>query len=1282
MPASKSKRGSRPSTRSHKGSKTRTEQLARAILDQAAEAIVVCDAEGRITQASRAARTLCGEDPVGQPFAAIFPLAPEPGSPPGGILAAALRGQVLQGVGAAFKRKDGCVFNLQVSAGPLRSAANVVMGCTLTLTDMTERQRLLAELEAERNLWRAAVESMPNPVTIADAGGRAIYMNPAYSRMIAREIVPGLNLEAHPNYYQLYKPDGALFDVSELPLQRAALNGEPVSEVEIVQRSPDGAEHSAIWNASPLRDDSGKIIGAVAIGRDVTEQRRAEQALTQAEEELKKRAALIDLSPDAIIVRDLDGTIRFWSRGAEALYGWSQDQALGRRTHDLLYTRFPRAVEEIEAEVMQTGFWQGEIEHMRRDGTPVPVDSRWQLERDESGKPLSILETNTDITFRVQATEALRASEKLFRLTVDNDPGMVTIYDAQRRVRFVNAQAVQVTGRLESEQLGRTDEELWPPEVTLGYLPLLKRAVDTRMPQHGEVTLPLPHRTFIMDLTYVPVLDERGAIEQVVGIAHDVTEREQLLTRERAIRRELEETLARLQESEVQVRQLSESNIIGILRADEERITAANAAFLDMLGYSRADLEAGLLRWKDMTPLEYAAQDAEAIRQLIADGVAKPFEKEFWRKDGRRVLVLSGGARLERTPLTWVCFVLDLSERERAEAARAQALAREHAARAAAERNAERIARLQSVTAALTAALMPAQVASIVVEQGVSALHARGGGIALLDESGAALRIVHASGYPDAWIEPNSIFSLTAPVPFADVIKTAEPIWIESPDALVQKYPELAEFLGEAHPSWASLPLLTNGRAIGAMAFSFGAVRAFDEHERAFMLALAQQCTQALERARLYEAEQKARQAAETARRRFEFLSEASSLLASSLDYEETLQNVADLVVHKLADWCSVDLVTEAGTVKSVAVAHLDPAKAQWARELRQHYPPDPNAPHGVPQVLRTGAPELYSHVAEAGIEPSEITPWQLQFIRTIGATSVMIVPLTARGRTLGALTLIYAESGQHYDTDDLALAEELARRAALALDNARLYQEAQAAIRLRDQFFTVASHELKTPLTSMMGYAEMLSNLASSDAPRGEREQRAVRTIFDQTQRLNRMMTALLDVSRIETGQLSLDRAPMDLAALAQRVINDLQLGVQRHRLELRVPDAPVVVMGDELRLEQVLQNLVQNAIKYSPHGGTIHVRVEAHGDTARAAVSDEGIGIPADALPKLFARFYRARNVESWHITGMGMGLFVVKEIMTLHGGTVMVESVEGEGSTFTIQLPMNYSGNESIN
>jgi PAS domain S-box-containing protein len=419
------------------------------------------------------------------------------------------------------------------------------------------------------------------------------------------------------------------------------------------------------------------------------------------------------------------------------------------------------------------------------------------------------------------------------------------------------------------------------------------------------------------------------------------------------------------------------------------------------------------------------------------------------------------------------------------------------------------------------------------------------------------------------------------------------------------------------------------------------------------------------------------------------FLTAASAVLASSLDSRATLENLARLAVPTLGDWCVVDMLQDDGAIRPVAIAHSDQAKVAVAWEMLRRYPVDPEAPYGTGHVLRSGEPELVPLVPDEVLRSVAHDERHLALLRELGLCSTICVPLLSDGRAAGTIALVSSDPLRQYGPDDLALAQELARRAGIALENARLYaraerarEQAEEAVRQRDTFLSIAAHELRTPLTSLLGQAQLIQRRSSREGSLNERDERSVAVIVSQAQRLNKLVLALLDLARIEQGRLSIEAAPVELGALIRRVAAEVLPMIEHQKLEAELPAEPLVVLGDELRLEQVLQNLIANGLRYSPNGSAVRLRLERDGGSqdeakplrALITVSDEGIGIPAGALPQLFQRFFRAENASAHHRAGLGIGLYVVREIITLHGGSVEAESVEGQGSTFRVSLPLH--------
>jgi PAS domain S-box-containing protein len=402
------------------------------------------------------------------------------------------------------------------------------------------------------------------------------------------------------------------------------------------------------------------------------------------------------------------------------------------------------------------------------------------------------------------------------------------------------------------------------------------------------------------------------------------------------------------------------------------------------------------------------------------------------------------------------------------------------------------------------------------------------------------------------------------------------------------------------------------------------------------------------------------------------FLAEASAALASSLDYEATLQRVARLAVPALGDWCTVYMVAENREIKRVAVAYTDGEKATLAEALRP-YPPSPvSARSSVAEAMRARRSILTPRIPETYVDAIAQDPAHLEIMRRLAFRSSMTVPLEARGDVLGALAFFSSDPDRRYDATDLALAEDLARRAALALDNARLYGEAQRAIRARDEFLSVAAHELKTPLTTMLGYAQMLLRYVRPTAgPEEPIVQRALLAIEQQSERLTRLVSRLLDIARIEGGRLRVEPTLTDLVPLVTGVAESIQSGTSSRQVVVSTPDA-LVGMVDALRFEQVLTNLLDNAVKFSPIGSEIQVELtETSVGMARLTVTDRGPGIRAEDRDRIFDRFYQAHSGH--YAAGMGLGLYISRQIVEQHGGSISAEQPAEGGTRFVVMIPL---------
>jgi signal transduction histidine kinase/ActR/RegA family two-component response regulator len=434
---------------------------------------------------------------------------------------------------------------------------------------------------------------------------------------------------------------------------------------------------------------------------------------------------------------------------------------------------------------------------------------------------------------------------------------------------------------------------------------------------------------------------------------------------------------------------------------------------------------------------------------------------------------------------------------------------------------------------------------------------------------------------------------------------------------------------------------------------------------RGLMVDVTDRKSLAEERDRLLVAEQAARADAEVAAQRARFLAEASELLSSSLDRSATLDSLARLAVPAFADWCLVHLAEPVGGRR----LHAAGADADGTRvaEALERLAPSLELPALMPLIerLREGEPLLVSEVGPAWLE-------SLDLLQQLAPKSVMVVPLIARGRTVGTLTFIATQPHRRYGPADLALARDLAHRAAVAVDNARLYAEAEGANRAKDQFLATLSHELRTPLTAMLGWVLMLrSGRLTGDEAAG-----ALASIERNTRVQAQLINDLLDVSRIVAGKLTIDKRPVDLRVVVEHALESVrrETDARRHVVTCTIDPEAAWVPGDAVRLEQVVVNLVGNAAKFTPEGGHIDVRLDRYEGLARVRVSDTGQGIEPAMLPHIFESFRQGDSSSTRRHGGLGLGLAIVRRLVALHGGRVEASSAgRGQGATFAVHLPL---------
>ncbi|HEU5061071.1 MAG TPA: GAF domain-containing protein, partial [Kofleriaceae bacterium] len=556
---------------------------------------------------------------------------------------------------------------------------------------------------------------------------------------------------------------------------------------------------------------------------------------------------------------------------------------------------------------------------------------------------------------------------------------------------------------------------------------------------------------------------------------------------------------------------------------------------------------------------------------------------------------------------------------------RSRLLEAEKRARVLVEQSAERTRRLQSVIARLSGALTAHEVADAILDASATSVGAHTAAIYLVAPSGDHLSMLGSRNYPagDYYrkipLDPSSISG--------DAVARRQPIWVETREEFAARYP-VSEARSRGRTSHegtplaiACLPLVIEERCFGVVALSFLDNHRFEADERAFLSAIAQHCSQGLERARLYDVERAARREAEAARERSSFLADASLILSSSLDYEEMLPRIAGLAVPAASDLFAVELIDESGgALELAAVAHVDREMNDRIVELRRRIPLRLDDPGVAAVVARTGEASLFASIPEPLIVGAAQDAQHLALMREMQMRSLVAVPVSARGQIFGTL-LLASRQDHRYGTADLEMVSQLGLRIGMAIDNTRLYRQAVQAVNIRDEFLSIAGHELRTPLTPILLESQVLSRLAQ--VPDIDKVRVRADKLWRNAERMGKLIDELLDVSRISDGRLRLVLQECDLREVVEDVIARASDEAVRAETEIRLELGEAARgLWDRTRVEQVTSNLVGNALKYGK-GQPIDVFAGARDGRALLVVRDRGIGIAPEDQQRIFQRF-----------------------------------------------------------
>jgi len=725
----------------------------------------------------------------------------------------------------------------------------------------------------------------------------------------------------------------------------------------------------------------------------------------------------------------------------------------------------------------------------------------------------------------------------------------------------------------------------------------------------------------------------------------------------------------------------------------------------------------------------------------------------------------------------------------------ARLYADERAARLAAERAAARLERLQRITAALSNARTPTQVGQVIVDHGLETLGAASALVYHTGDSGTALDLVCASGYAPEAIEPIRRVAIHANHLAAEALRARAAVFVSNATEMRARFPQVE--IANAQGSWCAVPLVADQRAIGAIVFDFPGPLTLEPDEHALLDALAHQCAQAIDRARLFVAETRAKEAIEAVQRRqaavleaiadgfvtldrewrygyvnrvaaellgapteslvgrplweahpghddtpfarvlrhamthgthatgetfsnsigrwieyrayptddglsvifrdvderrrhderLRFLAEASTLLSSSLDYEITLANIAELAVPALASSCVIDLVGADGDLERVATVFDSGELTRLVGEMRRRYPITSETRHPALEVLASGKSIFYPEISP-DVLPLVVDdrPDSLALARRLNPTSCVFVALRARERTFGVMSLSTTGGRRRFDDRDRVLIEELAQRVAMAVDNARLHEaerraraEAEAANQAKSDFLAIMSHELRTPLTAVVGYTELLADEVVG--PVNETQRDHLSRVRASSEHLLMLIEDILSFARIEAGRERVHIEDFGLTALLEQAAVIVRPLAEKKNLAFTLlgHDSRALMRSDPQKVRQIIINLLANAVKFTTTGG---VRLEARvrDDRVEFDVADTGPGIALEHLERVFDAFWQVDQRITRKAGGTGLGLSVARQLARLLGGDVSVRSTIGQGSVFSVNLPLAVPGPRS--
>jgi PAS domain S-box-containing protein len=1202
-----------------------------AIVESSDDAIVSKDLDGTITSWNAGAERVYGylaAEVLGKPFAVLVP--PDRADEVRETARRLQRGERLDHYETVRRRKDGTLIDVSVSYSPVSADEGHLVGTAVITRDVTHLKRAEEAARTRERQLQLVTDNAPVLLVHLDTERRFKFVNKPYAARFGldpRDIIGRTIPEI--------LGDKAFAVLA--PHVDIALSGRRVEFEADVPYQDIGTRHMRCAY-EPEFDAAGRVVGYVGAILDVTESKRVEWALREVE---ARFAAVVNHTPACVFAKDREGRYLLANRSLAELVGRRPEEFPGRTDYDFFPPEVAEEFGRDDAAVIASGQSRTYEESFPHGGvTRTYLTVKFPL-RDEAGVAYAACAVATDITDLKAAQVALRSTAERLNLALAAGRVGDWSWDAVTDVVTLSERAAEVFGIPPGPHMTWTAMQKLLHEDDREHA---RRQVEQAVA--GRTQYDIEYRVNRADGTQVWVAAlgrahyaPTGEPLRMDGVVQDITARKEA---DEALREEARttETLHRI--GTTLAAELDLRKIVQTVTDEATTLTGAQfgAFFYNLLNE----------RGEEYTLYTISGVPREAFASFPMPRNTEIFEPTF---RGQGVVRLDDVTRDPRYGKNAPYHGMPPGHLP----------VKSYLAMPVVSRSGEVLGGLffghpqPGVFTERHEKLVVGIAAQTAVAIDNARLYGR-----LRESEGRFRLLTDALPVLISYVDADQRYRL---------VNRGYEVWFGHPrDQLLGR--TLREVLGEAayEAVRSDVEAALAGREVtyerllpyrdgGAKFIRANYVPHGEGGESQGFFALISDIT-ALKRA-----EADAR-----------FLADASAALAGLVDYESTLQKVARLAVPHFADWCTVDMLDEGGTLRRVAVAHVDPAKVELAQDAHRRFPPDPADPQGAAKVARTGKSEVVPEITDEMLVAKVRDGERLRIVRELGLLSYMGVPLVARGQILGVITFIAAESGRRYDAGDLAVAEDLAHRAAVAIENARLFREVREADRRKDEFLAVVGHELRNPLAPISTALEILKLPGAS----GQVVERTREMMERQVQHMVRLVDDLLDVSRTVRGKVELRREQVELGALVARAVETVQplITSEGHELTVSVDDGTLRVSGDPVRLAQIVGNLLNNAARYTERGGRIWVSAGREGDRVVIRVRDTGVGIAAEALPRIWDMFVQADRRLKHARGGMGIGLTLVKSLTELHGGTVEARSEGlGKGSEFVVTLPLTGSG-----